>query len=356
MGKPAKKTGAKSDSSSSPLTSYEAIAAALKSGNTSNFYLLFGDEDYLIERVIKMLERLLIAPGCQDTDLYSLDCAGNAPDSEKLYEWIATPPFLSSRRLVVLKNTALFSTKSPDTPTRLEEYTNLFRKIPEFSCLVLWEDKVDRRKKVMYEAAISAGVVSEIDRRSADELSRWAAQTLSRNGVKIRVDAIGSLVDRTDGSMRVMENEVQKIILSAQNRGITELSLEDIDEMCIPDIRGSVFQMTDAIGAKNTERALRVLDTLISMKEPIPRIRFMLSRHIRQLICAKELGSPDRVIATLKVVPFVARNLVNQSRSFSMSELLELYEACAASDLSVKTGKLEDRLSLEMLLLSAGKG
>ena len=94
---------------------------------------------------------------------------------------------------------------------------------------------------------------------------------------------------------------------------------------------------------------------LISLKEPIPKIRFMLSRHIRQLICAKEIGQQDQIIKTLKIVPFVARNLINQAKYFQMDELIKLYYACSASDYAVKTGKMDDRLSLETLLVRSGK-
>jgi DNA polymerase III delta subunit len=60
-------------------------------------------------------------------------------------------------------------------------------------------------------------------------------------------------------------------------------------------------------------------------------------------------------MTVLKVVPFVARNLSAQARSFQMNELTGLYEACASSDFAVKTGQIDDRLSMETLLVSAGK-
>ena len=193
-------------------------------------------------------------------------------------------------------------------------------------------------------------------RRNTEDLGKWIVSTLKRHEIRITVDAMGSLIDRTEACMRVLDNEVKKLILASDGRASKEINLSDVDAICIPDIRGSVFQMTDAIGARDIGKALRVLDTLISLKEPIPRIRFMLARHVRQLICAKELNRQDDVISSLKVVPFVARNLLSQARAFRMEELLSLYEACSASDLDVKTGKMDDRLSMELLLSAAAKG
>jgi DNA polymerase-3 subunit delta len=112
--------------------------------------------------------------------------------------------------------------------------------------------------------------------------------------------------------------------------------------------------MTDAIGLKRPDMALEILDKLISLKEPVTRIRFMMSRHFRHLICAKEIGRAELVSAKLKVMPFVARNLVKQSAKFQMKELLNIYDSCFKSDMDVKTGKMEERLSMEWLLVYAG--
>ncbi len=337
------------------IRSYAQLAGELAAKRTANFYVLFGDEEYLIERAVKALSRLLIAPGCQDADSYTADwisCDGNP---ESLKEMVSTPPFLSSKRMVIIKNSGLFASRSPDSPEAAQKYISIFSDIPDFCCLILIEEKIDKRKKVLLEAAGRYGFLVSVDRQSSDALCKWVGSALHKENIRITMEALNSLVDRTEGNMRVLGNEIQKIILYCTGSGISEISLADLEGICIPDIRGSIFQMTDAIGTRNIGRALTVLDTLISMKEPVTKIRFMLSRHLRQLICAKELSSSERIMSELKVVPFVARNLSAQARYFKMEELVALYEACALSDFSVKTGKIEDRLSLETLLVGAGK-
>lgn len=351
----ARQTGkVKSDGKTLSIKSYPELAAELKSGAAAGLYLLFGDEEYLIDRAVRAIERSLIAPGCEDADAYKGDStlAGN---TEALAEMLRTPPFLSAKRLVVLKNTGLFGAKSPESPEAAAKYISIFSSIPDFSCLVFVEEKIDKRKKALLEAAGAAGVLAQIDRQSSDALCKWLAAQLGKRQIRITTEALSSLVDRTECSMRTLDSEVQKILLYCASTKTSEITLEDINEICMPDIRGSIFQMTDAIGARNTGKALTVLDTLISLKEPVPKIRFMLARHFRQLICAKELGRQDLIASALKVVPFVARNLMTQARYFQMDELTAIYEACAASDFSVKTGRMDDRLSMETLLVSAGK-
>jgi DNA polymerase-3 subunit delta len=79
----------------------------------------------------------------------------------------------------------------------------------------------------------------------------------------------------------------------------------------------------------------------------------MLARHIRQLICAAELKRPDQIASTLKVMPFVARRLGQQANGLSLPLLEALYRRCYETDLQVKTGQIQERLGLEILIIMA---
>ena len=337
------------------IRSYAELAADLKNNKSESLYVLFGEEEYLIDRAVHALTRLLIAPGCQDADSYTGDWSSSGADPEALLEMVRTPPFLSQKRMILIRNSGLFAGRSPDSPEASQKYTAMFSDIPDFCCLIFLEEKIDKRKKVLLDAISQHGMLVQVEKQSTDALCRWVAGSLRKDSIRITTEAINSLVDRTEGSMRVLGNEIRKISLYCAGTGLSEITINEIELICIPDIRGSIFQMTDAIGARNIGRALVVLDTLISMKEPVPKIRFMLARHLRQLICAKELGQPERIMTALKVVPFVARNLSSQARYFQMDELTSLYEACASSDFNVKTGQIDDRMSMETLIVSAGK-
>jgi len=352
----AKNTAAPSGSGKGlSVMSFEELAADVKTGVSASLYLIWGEEEYLIERSLQSMRNALITAGCQDADSYTTDWSSSAGDVEELREMVLTPPFLSRKRMITIKNSGLFAARSPESPESARKYVDLFSSVPDFCCLIFVEEKIDKRKKILLDAVQMNGRLVQMEHQSSDTLCKWVARTLGKDGILITTEAINSLVDRSEASMLTLGNEMKKIILYCRNAVVTEISLKEIDSICIPDIRGSIFQMTDAIGARNIGRALTVLDTLISLKEPVPKIRFMLARHLRQLICAKELVQADRIMTALKVVPFVARNLAAQAKSFQMDELTALYEACATSDFSVKTGKMEDRLSMETLLVSAGK-
>lgn len=336
------------------FSDFSTVAAEIRSDKIKSVYLITGDEDYLTEKLLSALKKKVLSVGCEDVDSYYSDRSSSGITIDELKERVYTPPFISMRRLTILKNTGLLAPSGSDAQDKIALLRKVIEEIPEFACLVIIENKVDKRKKSLLESFALRGNLIEVNRQADDSLCRWAAGILQKEEIKITVSAVNSLVDRCDRNMRTIENELKKLILYCRRSLISQISTEIIDSICIPDIRGSVFQMTDAIGSKKPDVALEILDKLISLKEPVTKIRFMLSRHFRHLICAKEIGRAELVSGKLKVMPFVARNLVKQSAKFQMEELLDIYDSCFEADMNVKTGKMEERLSMEWLLFYAG--
>jgi len=336
------------------FSDFSTVAAEIRNGMIKPVYLITGDEDFLTDKLLTALKKKVLTTGCEEVDSYYSDRSSSAITLDELRERVYTPPFISMRRLTIIKNTGWFSQSGNDAQDKIVSLRKIIEEIPEFACLVIIETKIDKRKKPLLEAFAMRGDLVEVNRQTDDSLCRWAAGLLQKENIKITVSAVSSLVDRCDRNMRTLESELKKIILYCQRSSICQISTEIIDLICIPDIRGSVFQMTDAIGLKRPDVALEILDKLISLKEPVTRIRFMMSRHFRHLICAKEIGRAELVSGKLKVMPFVARNLVKQSAKFQMNELLDIYDSCFESDMNVKTGKMEERLSMEWLLVYAG--
>jgi DNA polymerase-3 subunit delta len=334
------------------ILNYIGLAAEIKTGLIRPIYLLTGDEEYLLDKISLGIRKRVLSELAGEADLYISDRQGGGLNPDELKALVYTPPFISAKRVTVLRNTGLFSGKYPETAELQKAFVKLFEGVPDFACLIFIEPKMDKRKKLLLEVLSTRGVVAEIGRQTESELGAWIYGLLKREKIRITQDAVNSLVDRTEKQMSTLEQETHKLILYCKANEISEVGIEIIDLVCMPDIRGSVFKMMDSIGMRRTEDALLIFDRLISLREPIPKIRVLLSRHVRHLICAKELGRADAVTEKLKVMPFVARNLLSQSGLFSMPELLDLYQRCHESDALMKSGRMEDRQALEWILFS----
>ncbi len=334
---------------------YGALMRELKSGETSRMYLFFGEEKFLVEMALRPVKQFYLTSGAESLDFYVKDCSNSELEMNDFFGLVGTPPFMSRARVTVIKNSNWWSTRAPSSPKEMDEWKKLLSSIPEYALVIFCEDKVDKRKKQLLDYADQVGEVFEFGIQSEEELGKWIRKKFADNKITIQADCVSSLISRVDASMQMLLNEINKITLYCINKNVTMVDMNLLDRLSIPDVHASVFNMTDAIGLKDAGSALSIFNDLIRLKEPIPKVRLMLARHFRQLICAKELGDYQEVINQLKVRPFVARNLMNQARGFTLEQLERIYGLCFDSDQWVKTGRMEERTSMEVLLSAAGK-
>jgi DNA polymerase-3 subunit delta len=84
------------------------------------------------------------------------------------------------------------------------------------------------------------------------------------------------------------------------------------------------------------------------------RILFLISRQFNQILQVKELqakGMDRNTIASkLKLQPFVVGRILPQARQFTREQLLSYVELCVDAEEAVKTGRLQDRLAVELLI------
>ena len=89
------------------------------------------------------------------------------------------------------------------------------------------------------------------------------------------------------------------------------------------------------------------------------RILFLIARQFNQLYQVKLLtkeGMPSAEIATQAgIMPFAMKKYQAQAKNFSAEELRTAVEECVAGEEAVKTGAMNDRLSVELLIMKYSK-
>ncbi len=351
---------------------YKELKAELRRGENRALYVLYGEESFLIDKLISSIRGLILAPGAEPFDSVAFSgTTASRLSLDRLKSELMTPPFLSRSKLIVVRGSGYFSTAEkkseaaaepesdnpePDAKAakgRQQELIQLLEQIPDSACLVFVEDKVDRRQKALIQVIEKKGVLAEIGQEQPALLRRWVEAEARQRGFAIEALAAESLVDRCDNSMQVLWQEMNKIFLYLSYAGLTHIDRALVAQLSLPDLRGNIFDMTDAISRGQTSRALELLDLLLGQKEPVQLISFMLARHFRQLICAKDLGRSDALVRELKVMPFVANRLLQRAKQLSIERMEQIYGLCFETDLAVKTGQLPERIALEMLLVTA---
>ena len=155
---------------------------------------------------------------------------------------------------------------------------------------------------------------------------------------------------RTD--MENLEKEMEKLF--SYTLGQTEITVEDVEEICTSQVTNQIFAMVEAVAEKKQKKALELYYDLLSLKEPPMRILFLIARQFNQILQVKELmgqGMDKSTIASrMKLQPFVAGKIMLQAKTFSREQILSYVNLCVDAEESVKTGRLTDRLAVELLI------
>ena len=217
--------------------------------------------------------------------------------------------------------------------------------------LVLLGEKLGAREKLL-SAVKKVGEVRSFEQPTGKALVRWTVGYGKTKGLELPEAVAEELVVRcSDDKVRV-SREVEKLSLYVSGAA----TLNDVEVLVSPDLQANIFAFVDSLAAGDQDDAMSLLEALIATGEPPLRITYMLRRQFRLLARAHALNksgaSRSEVTSTLKVPPFVARKLEEQSRKMNQVD----FEGALAAVLDLERGlkgrsDLDDELQVELTVL-----
>lgn len=320
----------------------KSIQEDIKTGNFKQAYLLYGEEAYLKQQYKHNLLKALNPDG--DTMNFG-HYEGKGIDIKALIDLCETMPFFADRRVILLEDTGFFKNKC-------DELADYMKELPEYVCMIFAETEVDKRSR-MYKAVKNSGRIAEFTKQDEKTLMRWAAGILGKEGKKITQRDMELLLTKTGTDMGNLRMELEKLITYTGDRDV--VTAEDIEEVCTTQTTNKIFDMVRAVTEKNQKRALDLYYDLLTLKEPPMRILFLLAKQFRQLLLTKKLSqegaSQNDIASRLGVPSFVVRNIAACARSYSVEELETAVADFVDAEEAVKTGRLGDVLSVELLIV-----
>ena len=314
----------------------------IKTGQFKQAYLLYGEEAYLKKQYKDKLTKAMLPEG--DTVNYAYyERKGTNP--AELIDLAETMPFFADRRLIVVENSGFFKNATP-------ELADYIKNMPETACFLFVESEVDKRGK-MYKSVKDKGRAVEMGRQDEKTLLYWLAGMVKKEGKQIKESTARYLVAKTGTDMENLEKEMEKLF--SYTLGQTEITVQDVDEICTTQITNKIFDMVEAVATKQQKRALHYYYDLLALKEPPMRILYLLSRQFKLLMEVKDLSGrgyeKSQIAKTAGLHPFVAGKYIKQCHSFSKEELRSIMEDAANMEEMVKTGRLNDRMSVELFIV-----
>ena len=314
----------------------------IKMGQLKNVYLLYGTEDYLKRQYRDKLKHALVEPN--DTMNFSA-YEGKDINPKELIDLSETLPFFKEKRMILVENSGFFKNSCDD----LAEYMS---QVPESTCFVFVEEEVDKRSK-LFKAASRAGSAVEFETPKEDMLIRWILGRIQREGKKITQSVMQLFLSKTGSDMENIDKELEKLICYTLDK--TEISAADVEAICTGQTENKIFEVIDAISAKNQKKALDLYYDLLALKEAPMRILFLIARQFQNLLLIKSMsakGYPAVSIAKTAGMPsFAVQKNLRQAGAFKINQLKEAIEDCGQAEEDVKTGRMADQLAVELLIV-----
>jgi len=334
----------------------ERVWGNIEKRRFSPLYLLYGSEPFLLMETYERLVKTALGEEEREWNLAVYDC--EETPVEAALEEAETVPFFGERRVILIKHPYFFTAeKEKEIEHDLVKLEAYIKAPAPFSIVVFLApyDKLDERKKITKLAKEHCEVVVAAS-LAEGELRAWVRKRIESQGAQVDDEAIDVLLRRAGTQLAALANEIDKLALFAGPGGTVKAAA--VRHLVARTPEENVFALVEQVAKRDIPAALQTLyDLLENNEEPI-KILALLAGHFRLLAQVKWLaqagyGQPQ-IASALKVHPFRVKLALGQAARFSEQELVEAIDELAAADYEVKSGAMDRRLAVELLLMRWG--
>jgi DNA polymerase III delta subunit len=320
--------------------------------------LLYGEDTYRSRERLRIL-RDAFRERHDPTGVSTLRIDGEVLTAEKLITHLTVQGFLTKKRFVAVEG--FFSHGAPQELAAAHEYLKA-RKFATDNILVFWEggEAPSRGGASAASHALWADLVSIAKAEQYPPLEGAALTAWYTNEVRTRGGTIGKtdlqhLIHVLGNDLWRASTEIEKLVHACAGRSMTEA---DIDQLIAAPFDDNIFQLTDAIGQRDTGTALRLLENQFQNGAEALYLLRMLAWHVRNLIRVRaflESGVTNhRTIAReLRIHPFVAQKALRQSQLFSLDDLRKIHGGLLEIDRTMKSRSVDPRVLFTLLTVSS---
>lgn len=306
-------------------------------------FFFIGDDKYLKEEALKGLVSTLQgkSPHLSDQTIFY----GGELDTEEVLSQLNTIPLLSDRRLIVIKD---MEKASDEFRASLINYI----KKPSKSAYLVLDAKDDSVLKE-YDETIGQISIRRFSPLSGEPLTSWIMSYVERSGKTMDRDAIAIFKELEGNDLSYLSRELDKLITFAGDA--PEISPDDVEGLIGKSLIKSAFDITDAIGRKNVDGAIKISSGLMAGGRKEYEIIGILSWYLKRMLKAailRQEGQNDYAIASiLKISRKFQDEFFRQLAGFGPEKIRSNIELLLKADLDIKRSKFDPGTVLELAIV-----
>lgn len=273
-------------------------------------------------------------------------------NNEDILEDLRTISFFSDNKIVIIDNFFELLNKDLETLNRWMSY--LKKPNPDVFLFIILKELISEEHQ-LGKTLMQYAFLTEVKDMEHKAFPKYIEELLKEEKYVIDKKALEELLVRTNYNLNLIMQELEKLMLYKYND--KKITAHDVELLVSRKLEENIYELTNSLLKSNNNKTIQIYyDLLVNNEDPIRIINNVASR-IRQLIHTKLLinksFTQDDIMNHFNIRSGQAYYLRKDADSASMEVLESLLEKLSKLDLDIKTGKIEKKIGLEILILGA---
>ncbi len=234
-----------------------------------------------------------------------------------------------------------------------EDFAGRVRALPDQSLLILLDGEIAKTNPLL-DALASSATVHRLDPPRGRDLLKWIYDRVALHDGRIEHDAADRLASLVGSDLWQLHSEIRKLASYSDGAPIT---VAMIDNMLASAAAPSIFMLVDAVVERNERLARHRIDELFQKGLSAGYVFTMVARQLRLIALVRETRGRRDEDPTLPgelaaLQPFALQRATQQAERYTESEVGHALKTVLEADRAIKTGTLDERTALDMLVTS----
>jgi DNA polymerase-3 subunit delta len=294
------------------------VIPSINKGNLKPVYYFYGEDYYLLQNALKAIETSASSFITSDFDKETFYGEGKNLDE-------------------ILSFASAFPLESPI----------------DFTVIVFIHDgAISNVNSEPYKTLLAQNFLFEAKELKGKNLLKWLTGYVEKKDKSITEENAQMLMDISGESRTMLENQLEKIITFMNEE--KEITFEHIQSLSTKLKQYSIFDLQNAIGKKEKDKAITIAFNLLDNGAEPVFIIAMLTRYFTGVSRVGELTqiktTPQQAARIVGTHPYFYKDYQQARMNYSDENLTNVFRSLLKADLSVKTTSADNKNIITILI------